>query len=157
MQDEINDKDSAGYALRDQIGFKLSRTSRLMQSRLEAALAPHGVTRLSWCVLSSIGLEGLTTPSGIAANLGVTRPMLSKLIKAMTRDDLIEAALDPSDGRNRHLSLTEKGRETLGVCSPLVRDSIAHFTRNLSPSQLADLHHLVELLMGEDEVHLDAL
>lgn len=145
------------YALRNQLGFKLSRTSRLMQHRLEAALAPQGVSRLSWCVLSSIGLEQIATPSGIAENLGVTRPMLSKLIKSMAKDGLLKIALDPDDGRNRQLSLTEKGQATLEICRPLVQANNAHFEAKLNADQIDQLHLLIELLHSGEDRYLDRL
>ena len=87
-----------GYVLRDQLGFKLSRAARVAQRRLEADLAQEGMTRLTWCVLSSVGLEGITTPSGVADNLGVARPVLSRLIKRHLRlidRQLVLAWVDP--------------------------------------------------------------
>lgn len=153
----VEERQETGYALREQLGFKMSRTSRLMQQRLEAVLATQGLTRLTWCVLSSIGLEGISTPSGIADNLGVTRPMLSRLIKSMTRGGLITVTLDPDDGRNRQLGLTAKGAETLAVCRPLVQENNQHFARKLTPAQMEHLHALVDLLAEGEETYLDTL
>lgn len=156
-EDLTRERQLADYALRQQIGFKLSRTSRLMQQRLEAALATQGLTRLTWCVLSSIGLEGISTPSGIADNLGVTRPMLSRLIKSMSREGLITVTLDPDDGRNRQLGLTAKGSETLAVCQPLVRANNQHFAAKLTPEQMQTLHELVDVLIEGEAPYLDTL
>ncbi|WP_417522598.1 MarR family winged helix-turn-helix transcriptional regulator [Marinovum sp.] len=147
----------ADYALRQQTGFKLSRASRLMQQRLEAALAAQGVSRLTWCVLASIGLERICTPSGIADNLGVTRPMLSRLIKTMSDDGLITVTLDPDDGRNRQLHLTDTGHRTLAACQPLVRANNRHFAAKLSPAQLHHLHDVLDLLIDGETPYLDAL
>ncbi|WP_282027036.1 MarR family winged helix-turn-helix transcriptional regulator [Limimaricola cinnabarinus] len=147
----------AEYALRHQIGFKLSWASRLMQQRLEAALVSQGQTRLTWCVLSSIGLEGICTPSAIAENLGVTRPMLSRLIKAMSDDGLISVTIDPQDGRNRRLHLTEKGHETLRACQPMVRDNNQHFASKLAQEQMAYLHEVLDRLVEGETTHLDTL
>ena len=156
-KDRDQDEEPTNYVLRQQIGFKLSRTSRLMQQQLEAALATQGLTRLSWCVLSSVGLEGISSPSGIADNLGVTRPMLSRLIKSMSRDGLITVALDPDDGRNRKLDLTAKGRDTLDNCLPLVRANSRHFAQKLSPEQMRTLHDLVDALIEGEKPYLDTL
>ena len=145
----------ATYAVRQQLGFKLSRSARLMQQRLEAALATLGQTRLTWCVLSSIGLEGICTPSGIADNLGVTRPMLSRLIKAMSDDGLITVTLDPDDGRNRRLHLTDTGHKALAACQPLVRDNNRHFAAKLTPEQVGYLHEVLDLLIEGETPYLD--
>ncbi|SIO11291.1 MarR family winged helix-turn-helix transcriptional regulator [Vannielia litorea] len=158
MADDLADTSrTAPYALRQQIGFKLSRTARLMQQRLEATLATQGLTRLTWCVLSSIGLENRSSPSGIADNLGVTRPMLSRLIKAMSRDGLIEVTLDQNDGRNRQLSLTAEGEAKLRACHPLVQENNAHFSRKLSAKQMQSLHALIDRLIEGEDAYLDSL
>lgn len=147
----------ATYAVRQQLGFKLSRSARLMQQRLEAALSTQGQTRLTWCVLSSIGLERICTPSGIADNLGVTRPMLSRLIKSMSDDGLITVTLDPDDGRNRQLHLTDKGHKTLAACQPLVRANNRHFAAKLTPEQMGSLHDILDLLTDGETPYLDTL
>ncbi|MEP0962748.1 MAG: MarR family transcriptional regulator [Roseobacter sp.] len=156
-QTNVNEDTAVRYALRQQFGFKLSRTSRLMQQRLEAVLAPEGMSRLTWCVLSSIGLEGISTPSGIADNLGVTRPMLSRLIRTLIEKGLIQRALDADDGRNRKLSLTVEGREKLKTCRPLVQANNTYFSQKLTAVQMRELHEILDALLLGEEPYLDTL
>lgn len=146
-----------GYVLRDQLGFKLSRAARVAQRRLEADLAQEGMTRLTWCVLSSVGLEGITTPSGVADNLGVARPVLSRLIKAMVADGLLQTQLAHGDGRNRTLSLTAQGEQKLAACLPHAEANALHFRSKFTADQLAILHGLLETLVDGEQGALDTL
>lgn len=154
---DAKEQQKSGYALRKQLGFKVSRAARLMQQRLETDLARENMTRLTWCVLSSVGIEGISTPSEVADNLGVTRPALSRLIKSMSRDGLIQSALATGDGRNRQLSLTEVGQRKLEVCLPLVQSNNVHFAFKLSKDHVTLLHGVLDLLLEGEETHLDTL
>ncbi|WP_368188485.1 MarR family winged helix-turn-helix transcriptional regulator [Aestuariibius sp. HNIBRBA575] len=138
------------YALHQGLGYRLSRLSKHVQNRLETALAPHGITRLRWCVLSGIGLENVTTPSDIADYIGITRQAASRLLVQMRKDGLIDQALTETDGRSRHLSLTPLGQDKLDLCHPIVRENQAHFSDKLSPKQHLLLDELLAaLLVGE--------
>lgn len=143
--------------LRDSLGFKLTRASRTMQHTLEIGLAAHGLTRLSWCVLRSVGDEGLRAPSEIARNLGITRPALSRLLKSMAKDGLIARKLSAEDGRARIVALTEAGAQKLAMCHPLADANTAHFMAKLTPDELAELNRLLDVLMDGERVDLDRL
>lgn len=145
------------YVLRRALGFKMSRASRLMQQRLEKDLATVGMSRLTWCVLCSVGIEGITTPSGVADNLGINRPMLSRLLKSMSEDGLIHREQTADDGRNRRLNLTERGVAKLDACLPFVTENAAHFAQKFSADQLALLHQALDVISDGEAGHLDRL
>ena len=139
------------YSLRDGLGYRLSRLSKLMQARLDQRLAPQGVTRIKWCVLSGVGLEGITTPSGLADHIGITRQAMSRLLLQMIGDGLIDRRLDASDGRARHIALTKLGYARLAVCLPLVLENQRHFAAKLPTAEMAQLSRLIDaMLLGED-------
>ena len=138
------------YQLHKRLGFKLSRLSRVMQSRLEAQLAHHGLTRLTWCVLVSVAHEARTTPSDLADHIGITRPAMSRLIRGLIAEGLIERGVAKADGRSREISLTQKGQGVLAACWPMVEENQQHFASKLSQSQRDALNvALDQLLEGE--------
>ena len=142
-----------GYKLQQRLGFRLSRLSRLMQSRLEADLADYGLTRLRWCVLSSVEIEGHHAPSELAEHIGITRPAMSRLLKEMIREGLVERALDDADGRSRQISVTEAGRAKLHASWPKVDANQTHFMSKLSITQQAALYDALDsLMMGESKM-----
>ncbi len=145
------------YVLRRQIGFKLSRAARIMQQRLEAALGAYGLTRLSWCVLSGVGLEGLRTPSDIAGNIGVKRPTVSRVLKALAAEGLIRRQSSTQDGRGREVTLTEAGRHRMEMCRPLVAANARHFEGKLSAEQIAALRDLLDRIAEGEDADLDGI
>ena len=149
--------DEETHILRDQIGFKTSKVSRIMQQRLEHALAAHGMSRHTWCVLTSIGMEGISTPSGVAQNMGVARPLVSRLVKTMAQDGLIQVVVAANDGRNRRLTLTPLGQEKLDECLPIVRENNAYFETKMTPEQLAHFYDALDNILASEQVQLDRL
>jgi DNA-binding MarR family transcriptional regulator len=144
------------YQLHSRLGFRLSRLSRMMQGRLEASLAEHGLTRLQWCVLSGVGIEGKTAPSELAAHIGITRPAISKLIKAMISDGLIERRLVEADGRSRQISTTPLGDQKLNDCWSLVETNQEYFLAKLTLADRATLNEFLNtLIKDEDDVFDD--
>jgi DNA-binding MarR family transcriptional regulator len=63
-------------------------------------------------VLFEIGLEG-ASPRDIRARLGLDSGYLSRVIRALERDGLIEHQPNPEDRRTKRLSLTGAGRAEL--------------------------------------------
>ena len=145
------------YRLRQQLGFKLSRTSRLMQQRLETDLQSQGLTRLTWCVLSSVGLEGLNTPSAIADNLGVKRPTISRLLKQLAEEGMLQRSLRDEDGRGRKIALTADGVEAVQKSLPIVMANTAHFSEMLDRENLENLHVSLDRILSDADGELDHL
>ena len=100
----------ASYRLHDRLGFRVSRLAAVMRASLDAELSQLGLTRLEWCVLASIALEGITGPSGIAENIGITRPTASRTFKQMRDKGWLVQNLTEGDGRARAITLTEAAR-----------------------------------------------
>lgn len=144
-----------GYHLHQRLGYRLSRLSKLMQTRLEAGLAEHGLTRLKWCILSGVGLEGIATPSELADHIGITRPAASRLLMQMRKNDLIGQSLDDVDGRSRQIELTPLGQETLKRCLPLVEDNQRHFTDKLGVQEIEAFGRVLDRLLEGEEASLD--
>lgn len=123
------------YQLQERLGYKLSRLSRIVQSRLDAEFAKQNLTRLKWCALSGVELEGRNSPSDLANHIGITRPAVSRLLKAMIKDGLIERKLTDEDGRSRKISVTDTGRQKISTCWPFVEQNQEYFLSKLSSEQ----------------------
>jgi DNA-binding MarR family transcriptional regulator/N-acetylglutamate synthase-like GNAT family acetyltransferase len=63
-------------------------------------------------VLFEIGLEG-ATPRDVRARLGLDSGYLSRMIRSLQRDGLVEERPNPVDGRTKRLCLTRAGRAEL--------------------------------------------
>jgi len=144
------------YRLHQRLSFRIARLARILHARLEAELAPHGLTRLMWLILYGVGVDGVETPSGLASYLGVARPSISRLLHRMQTDGLIQRDASPEgDGRNVQLSLTEAGRQLLGELLPRIDAHNEHFCMKLDPVALSALMDTLDrLAAGEAEPSL---
>ncbi|WP_342078649.1 MarR family winged helix-turn-helix transcriptional regulator [Yoonia sp. SS1-5] len=156
MKEEFDDMPK-DYQLRERLGFRMSRISKLMQARLESGLAEHGLTRLKWCVLSGVAFEGHTAPSDLADHIGVTRPVVSRLLKVMIDDGLIARKLSTHDGRGREIDVTPLGMEKLRKCWPMVERNQTHFLDKLSDDERRQLDQILDVLGAGESDRLDTL
>lgn len=145
------------YHLQERLGYRLSRLSKLMQTRLETLLRPYELTRLEWCVLSGVAIEGHDSPSDLANHVGITRPAVSRLLKGLIARNLIERALTETDGRSRKITVTSQGEKTLNQCLPLVKSNQEHFTNKLSTAQTTALSDALDVMMSGEAVAFDDL
>jgi DNA-binding MarR family transcriptional regulator len=113
---------------------------------VDRALAPLGLTHAQYVVLSSLfGMQRAgQNPSQrrLADTTGLEALYVSKLVRALEADGLVERTRDPRDSRAVRLALTDKGRET-------VRPAIA--------SVQVLLDRLLEPLGGRDAPRTAAL
>jgi len=63
-------------------------------------------------VLFEIGSDG-ATPRDLRARLGLDSGYLSRMIRSLQRDGLVETRPSPADGRTKRLCLTETGRSEI--------------------------------------------
>lgn len=96
-------------------------------------------------VLFEIGARG-ATPREVRVRLGLDSGYLSRMLRALQRDGLVEAAPDPADRRTKRLRLTPAGHEEMA--------ELDRISDELAASALAplDLQQRERLLRAQDEV-----
>ncbi len=124
------------YRLHERLGYKVSRLARLMETQMEEMISPFGITRLFWCILSGVGLEGIRTPSELADYVGIARSAVSRARRSMEEMQLITRNGTERDGRGVEIVLTEKGRHVMEQCQPLVEALNEQFITKLSAGDL---------------------
>ncbi len=142
-----NTSATASYRLHDRLGFRVSRLAAVMRASLDAELSQLGLTRLEWCVLASIALEGITAPSAIAENIGITRPTASRTFKQMRDKGWLVQNLTEGDGRARAITLTEAGQDLLARARVLVDAHQARFLGKLDPQAAAHFLSALDTLL----------
>lgn len=81
----------------------------------------QGITRSQSLVLANVA-NGITRPSHIAANLGVSRQAMSQLLAEMTAAGLVETVPDPDDRRAQRVMFSESGGTIREAASGILRD-----------------------------------
>lgn len=143
------------YRLHDCIAYQLTRLAKLMEVRLETDFAVFGINRLQWCVLSGVHIENHTTPSDLAQHIGLSRSSLSRILKTMDTNGLIERNLIGGDGRTRTISLTCKGREKLLLCWEKILTTQEQLLKKLEPDQFDHVAVAVDAMLEGETVNLD--
>ena len=142
---------TSSYQLRDGLGYRVSRLARVMERHFEGRLAGLGITRLMWCVLPTVGLEGITRPSEIADHIGVDRTALSRVLRELEAKGLVRRSRDDSDGRSTQVALTEPGRACLERALPQSMGTTNHFSGKLSEKEAEVFRSLVDKLLAGEE------
>lgn len=96
-------------------------------------------------VLFEIGADG-ATPRDLRARLGLDSGYLSRLLRSLEGDGLVEQLPNPSDGRTKRLALTRAGRSELRALNRSSDQLAAAALEPLTDGQRA------RLLAAQDEV-----
>ncbi|QPC85354.1 MarR family transcriptional regulator [Mesorhizobium sp. NBSH29] len=145
------------YELRDGLGFRMSRTARLMERHYELLLSEIGVSRLMWCVLVMSGSYGVTTPSGMAEFLHVDRTAISRVLREMEKQGLVVRTRQEGDRRGRDIALTDLGRDKLEAFLPKAMFTTEHFKSKLTADEFEQIKLLLDKMSDGEEGALPAL
>lgn len=145
------------YQLHERIGYKLGRLTKLMLAIVDAGLAQHGISRMQWGVLAGVELEKHSSPSELAEYMGVSRPAISRVLKNMEMEQLIERDVIGDDGRTRLLTVTNKGRTKIEAGWEHIKSTETHFLAKLNAEQIATLNDIVVLMIDGEKVELEDL
>jgi DNA-binding MarR family transcriptional regulator len=83
------------------------------------------------CVLSEIDLMEACTAKKLARELKMDSGYLSRIIKRLSKHNLVEKKRSAQDGRSYHLHLTEEGKESLARLDELSSEQIGYLTAEL--------------------------
>jgi DNA-binding MarR family transcriptional regulator len=75
-------------------------------------IAESGLTGNEYAVASWLNIRERTTPSELAADLGMAPTTLSSIIDRLVRKGQVKRVPNPDDGRSYLLQLTAKGKAT---------------------------------------------
>lgn len=141
----------AHYRFKDGLGYKLSRAAKLVQNEAERALKPLGLTRLSWTVIASVGLDGFNAPGSIARHIGIERTVVSRMLRQLEADGLIARQPNQRDRRGYHIVLTEAGTALCAAVPPRLTAALAPLYGRLSPEQFEMLTQMLDTLAATRE------
>jgi DNA-binding MarR family transcriptional regulator len=98
----------------------------LAQAMTRAPLSPA-----DFAVYSALRLIEPTTPTELAATLGMRATTLSSVLAKMEQLAHLRRQRNPADGRSRVISLTDAGRQATEDCFPAFGQAIQAFRRHL--------------------------
>lgn len=148
---------SQSYRLHEGLGYRVSRMARVMERHFEQMLSQYELTRMHWCVLSSVGEENVETPSELAEHIGINRTATSRVLREMESKGLIVRQRAKQDRRSTRVQLTPKGQEILQNALPQAMQTTEYFKHKLEDAEYQQLLVLIDKLLLSEEGALPGL
>ncbi|HET8645830.1 MAG TPA: MarR family transcriptional regulator [Vicinamibacteria bacterium] len=110
----------------EMLSAELRCALRAVETKLEAALEPLGLSLAKFGVLSRLAAAGEPIPLGtLAEQSACVRSNITQLVDRLEADRLVVRAPDPHDRRSIRAELTEAGRERHASAASILRDAEA--------------------------------
>lgn len=110
---------------------------------LESVFVDAPLSPPDFAVYSALRLTGETTPSALAADLGMRRPTVSAHLRRMEARGHVLRRVNPADGRSAFVRLSASGRRATEACFPAFETAISAFRRHLTTAEDDLLAHLL--------------
>ena len=102
-------------------------------------LSESGLRITQFTLLVACSLGGQVTVSELAERLGMDRTTLTRNLKPLERDGLLEIFTDKTDARIRLVQITEEGEATIARAYPLWQRAQEEVTQRFDDKDYKDL------------------
>ncbi len=140
------------------IGFLLKSITDKLYARADADLKAKGLTMAQCRVLAFLnGHDGQATQKEIEVYLDVSHPTVVGLVARMEQNGFVTYCPDPSDKRNKLVTLTEKAHIVGRELKTFIPRNEAHMVRMLTKDEVRQLSALLQKIYdGLDEHDFDS-
>ena len=130
-------------------GWNSRLAARRITQFLDHAMAGSGLTVAQLGLMAQIAAAADDTLGALAERTGLDQSTLSRNLRTLEAEGLIEIAAVETDLRRRAVWLTELGARRLEAAIPLWRKAHAKLARRLSPKLARQLADDAEALIGD--------
>lgn len=129
----------ARRAVADCPGLNLRRAARRAAHFLEAEMADAGLSFPQFGLMAEIAAADDDTVGALAERMGLDQSTLSRTLRTLAGEGLVEIAVVESDQRKRMVWLTETGARRLEAALAAWRRAEAKLARQVSPDAVRRL------------------
>ena len=143
------------------LGTRLKRIGEALQAQTQAVLAAHGFEQPAahFPLLAALDRLGSLSVGELSLAVGVSQPVITRSLRGLEDDGLVQSATSTEDRRVRRVGLTRKGRGLVqrarGEAWPAIEAAVAQACADLKGDLLAQLDAL-EVALAERPLHLRA-
>ncbi len=122
---------------------RLRRLTRRVTALYDRELAPTGLRLTQYSLLATLRREGRRsgiTVSDLAAAMDMDRTTLTRNLRPLLDQDLVELGADPADARVRRALITAKGQAAFAKAVPCWRVAQDSVNRTLGEGNVGALH-----------------
>jgi DNA-binding MarR family transcriptional regulator len=127
-------------------GWNLRRAARRAGQFMEQRMAEAGVSFSQFGLMAEIATASDDTVSALAGRMGLDQSTLSRTLRTLEAEGLVEIAIVESDLRKRMVWLTEKGARRLEAALVIWRQAHAKLARRVSVDAIQKVAREVEAL-----------
>lgn len=118
-----------------EIARLMTQMRRLCSLTINKRLALVGCTLPEYAVLFRLSEDSEVPQHELAYDAALDPAAVSRLVGAMSRNDLVTTRVDPTDKRQRFVRLTSKGRELERTLAPIVDAALEPLLSGLAPAE----------------------
>ncbi|ADI85346.1 MarR family transcriptional regulator [Geobacter sulfurreducens] len=131
--------------MNDDLCYKLNYLARLILSKVNEKIKPHGVTQGQLPVLCCLHDAEGQTQAELCKNIQVEQPTMANTLRRMERDGLIFRTASDKDKRQSRVYITERTRPTVKALQEKRDEVVAAMVRHMSPEDLATFTRLLDV------------
>ncbi|MEL7182374.1 MAG: MarR family transcriptional regulator [Pseudomonadota bacterium] len=153
MVDDINDSDTLLFLTDEQLRRAIEAmffAYRGFTADPDRILAGQGYGRAHHRAIHFIQRTPGTTVNNLLTILGVTKQSLNRVLRALVEDGLVESRVGARDRRERHLFLTDNGRQLEAELSTAQRARMRAAFREAGPDAVAGFRQVLEHMMDPE-------
>jgi DNA-binding MarR family transcriptional regulator len=118
--------------LRDNPGFLLSQTARVMRDKLSEALSGTGLSLQELTILRLLASAGPMNQQELGKNCNLDKTTITELIDSLEQARLARREVSDADRRSKQISITAGGKKALAKATKLAAEAEQEFTALLS-------------------------
>jgi DNA-binding MarR family transcriptional regulator len=132
-------------------GWNSRLAARRIAQFLDGELEEVGLTAAQLGMMAQIAVIADDTLGALALRTGLDQSTLSRNLRTLEKEGLVEIAVVESDLRRRAVWLTETGARRLEAALPLWRKAQAKLARRLSPNLARRLAEETQALVAQEK------
>lgn len=122
----------------------MRKSSRLITQFYEDRLKPAQLKVGQFSILRAVFFEEETTNKALQDILVLDQTTLTRSLKPLFRDEFIQAKVNPSDSRQKLISLTQAGKDLYLFALPLWQKAQKDIVDKLGEEQASQIHEIAE-------------
>ena len=130
-------------ATQQEIVHRVMHLGKRVHGRLRKLFEPHGVHRGQGRLLHVLSEGDGATQSELAERMRIQPPSLTRMVKCMQQNGLVERRRDADDDRVVRVTLTDRGRELSREARRVLRNIEKELTAGFSERELAQISKLL--------------
>lgn len=133
-------------------GMNIRMAERRITRFLEARMRESGLSLAQFALMTHVAAAGDDTIGALAERLGLDQSTLSRNLRGLERNGLVEIAIVEKDLRRRAVWLTEAGARRLEAAIPIWRQAHQALATTLDPDHVRKIAEATAALaeMAED-------